>query len=156
MTSSISLAPTPTFRSPASTIIRSHVPKGAARLNYRSTTIPSLRNDRRDSPQSVRDNMSIHMQSTFIVRPTRRSPPRTPEQTASNPHGNARYVQRDRFFGYKEPYTGTEFYYNPEPFQGFGLAHARPCRFLGHRSQKAGLIFRSTIRRACFFAMSLV
>ena len=45
-------------------------------------------------------------------------------------------------FGYKEPYTGTEFYYNPEPFQGFGLANTHGLAgFSDIEAQKAGYDF---------------
>ena len=46
------------------------------------------------------------------------------------------------FFGFKDPYEGTEFYFNPEPFQGFGLSNTHGLAgFSNIEAQKAGYDF---------------
>ncbi len=46
------------------------------------------------------------------------------------------------YFGYKDPYEGTEFYYNAEPFQGFGLSNTHGiASFSNIEAQKAGYDF---------------
>ncbi|MGH6844321.1 MAG: outer membrane protein, partial [Methylocella sp.] len=75
-------------------------------------------------PQSVRDNLSIHAQSTFIGQANAPFPAAYSGTNSLGPIWQLRDTfSLTGFFGYKEPYTGTEFYYNPEPFQGFGLSN---------------------------------
>ena len=94
-------------------------------------------------PQSVRDNMSIHMQSTFIGQTNAPFPAAYTGTNSLEPTWQTRDTfSVTGFFGYKEPYTGTEFYYNPEPFQGFGLANTHGLAgFSDIEAQKAGFDF---------------
>ena len=94
-------------------------------------------------PQSVRDNMSIHMQSTFIGQSNAPFPAAYTGTNSLEPTWQTRDTfSVTGFFGYKEPYTGTEFYYNPEPFQGFGLANTHGLAgFSDIEAQKAGFDF---------------
>ena len=92
-------------------------------------------------PQSVRDDMSIHAQSTIIGQSNAPFPAAYTGTNSLEPTWQTRDTfSVTGFLGYKEPYTGTEFYYNPEPFQGFGLANTHGLAgFSGHRSPEGRL-----------------
>jgi high affinity Mn2+ porin len=94
-------------------------------------------------PQSVRDELSIHAQSTVIGQA---NAPFPAAYTGTNSLGTG-FQARDTFsvtgfIGFKDPYEGTEFYYNPEPFQGFGLSQTHGLAgFSNIEAQKAGFDF---------------
>jgi len=94
-------------------------------------------------PQSVRDDMSIHMQSTFISQTNAPFPAAYSGTNSLDPAWQTRETWSvTGFFGYKDPYEGTEFYYNPEPFQGFGLSETHGlASFPNIEAQKAGYDF---------------
>jgi len=88
------------------------------------------------------DQWSLHGQTTFIGMAN------APFQAAySGPSSLPTSFQaRDTFsvtgyLGYK-PWEGTEFYFNPEPFQGFGLSSTHGIAgFPNNEAQKAGYDF---------------
>ena len=88
------------------------------------------------------DDWSIHAQSTIIGQgtPPFRSPYVGPQSLYPF------YQVRDTFsvtgfLGYKA-FEGTEFYFNPEPFQGFGLSTTKGLAgFPNGEAQKAGFDF---------------
>ena len=94
-------------------------------------------------PPSVRDLTSIHAQTTIIAQA---NAPFPAAYSGPNSLGNG-FQARDTFsvtgfFGFKDPYEGTEFYYNPEPFQGFGLSNTHGLAgFSNIEAQKAGYDF---------------
>ena len=94
-------------------------------------------------PQSVRDLASIHAQTTIIGQA---NAPFPAAYSGTNSLGTI-FQARDTFsvtgfFGFKDPYEGTEFYYNPEPFQGFGLSNTHGLAgFSNIEAQKAGYDF---------------
>ncbi|HTV33957.1 MAG TPA: carbohydrate porin [Methylocella sp.] len=103
-------------------------------------------------PQSVRDDLSIHTQSTFIVQT---NAPFPAAYTGTNSLGpNWQTVETlsvTGFFGYKNPYEGTEFYFNPEPFQGYGLSQTHGIAgFTDIEAQKAGYNFPHYITARLF------
>ncbi|HXW71186.1 MAG TPA: carbohydrate porin [Methylocella sp.] len=94
-------------------------------------------------PQSVRDDMSVHAQSTFILDS---NAPFPAAYTGTNSLGpiwqTVETWSVTGFFGYKDPLEGTEFYFNPEPFQGYGLAQTHGlASFPDIEAQKAGYNF---------------
>jgi len=94
-------------------------------------------------PPSVRDDLSIHAQSTVIGQA---NAPFRAAYSGTNSLGT-NFQARDTFsvtgfFGYKDPLEGTEFYYNPEPFQGYGLSGTHGLAgFSNIEAQKAGYDF---------------
>ncbi len=94
-------------------------------------------------PASVRDLLSLHAQATIIGQA---NAPFPSAYSGTNSLGNG-YQSRDTFsvtgfFGFKDPYEGTEFYYNAEPFQGFGLSNTHGLAgFSNIEAQKAGYDF---------------
>ncbi len=94
-------------------------------------------------PQSVRDEVSIHAQSAIIGQSNAPFPAAYTGTNSLEPTWQTRDTfSVTGFLGYKEPYTGTEFYYNPEPFQGFGLANTHGLAgFSDIEAQKAGFDF---------------
>jgi high affinity Mn2+ porin len=87
-------------------------------------------------------NWSVHAQSTVIGQG---DAPFAAAYSGRNSLYNGGEV-RDTFsvtgyLGYKAP-EGTEFYFNPEPFQGFGLSSTRGLGgFANMEAQKAGINF---------------
>ncbi|MGO9025768.1 MAG: carbohydrate porin [Beijerinckiaceae bacterium] len=94
-------------------------------------------------PQSVRDDMSIHAQTTIIGQGVAPFAAAYSGPNSLNPNGEVRDTWSvTGFFGYKDPYEGTEFYYNPEPFQGYGLSQTHGLAgFSDIEAQKAGYDF---------------
>jgi len=94
-------------------------------------------------PPSIRDILSVHAQSTVIGQA---NAPFPAAYSGTNSLGTG-FQARDTFsvtgfFGFKDPYEGTEFYYNPEPFQGFGLSNTHGLAgFSNIEAQKAGYDF---------------
>jgi high affinity Mn2+ porin len=91
----------------------------------------------------IRDNLSIHAQTTIIGQA---NAPFAAAYSGTNSLGTI-FQARDTwsvtgFFGFKDPYEGTEFYYNPEPFQGYGLSQTHGLAgFSNIEAQKAGYNF---------------
>ena len=94
-------------------------------------------------PQSVRDLASIHAQTTIIAQGNAPFPAAYSGQNSLNQFGEVRDTfSVTGFFGFKDPYEGTEFYFNPEPFQGFGLSNTHGIAgFTNIEAQKAGYDF---------------
>ncbi len=93
--------------------------------------------------QSARDNLSVHVQATVIGQA---NAPFPAAYSGTNSLGTI-FQARDTFsvtgfFGFKDPYEGTEFYYDAEPFQGFGLSNTHGLAgFSNIEAQKAGFDF---------------
>ena len=94
-------------------------------------------------PQAVRDNLSLHAQTTIIGQTDLPFPAAFSGANSLNQFGETRDTfSVTGFFGFKDPYEGTEFYYNPEPFQGFGLSNTHGLAgFSNIEAQKAGYDF---------------
>jgi high affinity Mn2+ porin len=94
-------------------------------------------------PQQVRDNVSVHAQSTVVGQANAPFPAAYTGTNSLKPAWQTRDTfSVTGFLGYKEPFTGTEFYYNPEPFQGSGLAETHGIAgFPNIEAQKAGYDF---------------
>ena len=94
-------------------------------------------------PPSVRDNLSLHAQTTIIGQTDLPFPAAYAGANSLNQFGETRDTfSVTGFFGFKDPYEGTEFYYNPEPFQGFGLSNTHGLAgFSNIEAQKAGYDF---------------
>ena len=94
-------------------------------------------------PQSVLDLASIHAQTTVIGQGVAPFPAAYSGPNSLNQFGEVRDTfSVTGFFGFKDPYEGTEFYYNPEPFQGFGLSQTHGIAgFSNIEAQKAGYDF---------------
>ena len=94
-------------------------------------------------PQSVRDLASIHAQATIIGQGNAPFPAAYSGPNSLNQFGEVRDTfSVTGFFGFKDPYEGTEFYFNPEPFQGFGLSQTHGIAgFSNIEAQKAGYDF---------------
>ncbi len=94
-------------------------------------------------PQYVRDLASIHAQTTIIAQGDAAFPAAYSGTNSLNQYGEVRDTfSVTGFFGFKDPYEGTEFYYDPEPFQGFGLSNTHGLAgFTNIEAQKAGYDF---------------
>jgi high affinity Mn2+ porin len=94
-------------------------------------------------PQSIRDNFSVHAQTTVIGQADAPFPSAYSGANSLNQYGELRNTfSVTGFFGFKDPYEGTEFYYNPEPFQGYGLSNTHGiAAFTNIEAQKAGYNF---------------
>jgi high affinity Mn2+ porin len=94
-------------------------------------------------PPSLRDNFSVHAQTTIIAQGDAPFPAAYSGPNSLNQFGEVRDTfSVTGFFGFKDPYEGTEFYYNPEPFQGFGLTNTHGLAgFSNIEAQKAGYDF---------------
>jgi high affinity Mn2+ porin len=94
-------------------------------------------------PQSIRDNMSIHGQATVIGQANAPFPAAYSGTNSLNQYGELRETfSVTGYFGFKDPYEGTEFYINPEAFQGFGLSNTHGLAgFSNIEAQKAGYDF---------------
>ncbi|MEW6438391.1 MAG: carbohydrate porin [Pseudomonadota bacterium] len=94
-------------------------------------------------PQSIRDNLSIHGQTTIIGQgyPAFHSAYSGPNSLYAG--GEVRDTwSLTGFFGFKDPIEGTEIYYDPEPFQGFGFSDTHGlASFTNIEAQKAGYNF---------------
>ncbi len=88
------------------------------------------------------ENLSIHAQSTIIGQANAPFPAAYTGTNSLFPGFQARETfSVTGFFGYKAA-EGTEFYYNPEPFQGFGLSQTKGLAgFSNLEAQKAGFDF---------------
>ncbi len=92
--------------------------------------------------QRTLDNLSIHAQSTIVGQANAPFPVAYSGQQSLF----SGFQARDTFsvtgyFGYKA-FEGTEFYFNPEPFQGFGLSETHGLAgFSNLEAQKAGFDF---------------
>lgn len=82
---------------------------------------------------------SIHGQSTIIGQGNAPFPAAYSGQNSLFPLYQVRDTfSLDGYLGYKA-FEGTEFYFNPEPFQGFGLSETRGLAgFPNNEAQKAG------------------
>ncbi|MDE2361200.1 MAG: carbohydrate porin [Hyphomicrobiales bacterium] len=95
-----------------------------------------------DAPKGLlgdMENWSIHGQSTFVAQNAFAFPAR---YSGANSLSNAAQLRETfsatAFVGVRLP-TGTELYYNPEPFQGFGLSGTHGvAAFPNNEAQKAG------------------
>ncbi|MGP0060642.1 MAG: carbohydrate porin [Beijerinckiaceae bacterium] len=85
------------------------------------------------------DKWSLHAQTTLIGQGYLPFPALYSGAQSLHPGGDARDTWSvTGYFGYK-PWEGTEIYYNPEPFQGFGLATTHGLGdFPNFEAQKAG------------------
>ncbi len=94
-------------------------------------------------PQSVLNQASIHAQATAIGQSALQFPASVTGANSLNQFGETRDTfSVTGFFGFKDPLEGTEFYYNPEPFQGFGLSGTHGLAgFSNIEAQKAGFDF---------------
>jgi high affinity Mn2+ porin len=94
-------------------------------------------------PQLVRDDFSVHAQTTVIGQANAPFPAAYNGANSLDPGFQARdTLSVTGYFGYKDPYEGTEFYYNPEPFQGFGITNTHGLAgFSNIEAQKAGYNF---------------
>ena len=94
-------------------------------------------------PPSVRDLASIHAQTTIIGQSVVQFPAAYSGPNSLDQFGETRDTfSVTGFFGFKDPLEGTEFYYNPEPFQGFGLSQTHGLAgFSNIEAQKAGYDF---------------
>lgn len=94
-------------------------------------------------PPFLRDNMSIHAQATVIGQADAPFPSAYSGANSLNQYGELRDTfSVTGYFGFKDPYEGTEFYYNAEPFQGFGLSNTHGLAgFSNIEAQKAGFNF---------------
>ncbi len=92
---------------------------------------------------SVRDNLSLHAQTTIIGQTDLPFPAAYAGPNSLNQFGETRDTfSVTGFFGLKDPFEGTEFYFNPEPFQGFGLSNTHGLAgFSNIEAQKAGYDF---------------
>lgn len=107
-------------------------------LNYRFGDVP-------DTPvlgggiASDLDKWSLHGQSTLILQGTTPFHAAYSGANSLDPAGQIRDTWSvTGYFGYK-PWQGTEIYFNPEPFQGFGLSATHGLGdFTNLEAQKAG------------------
>lgn len=92
---------------------------------------------------SLRDQLSLHAQTTIIGQANAPFPAAYSGANSLYPGFQARDTfSVTGFFGIKDPYEGTEFYFNPEPFQGFGLSNTHGLAgFSNIEAQKAGYDF---------------
>ena len=92
--------------------------------------------------QDTVKNLSIHAQTTQIVQANAPFPASTSGVDSLYSGFQARETfSVTGFLGYKTP-VGTELYYNPEPFQGFGLSNTHGlAAFPNLEAQKAGSDF---------------
>ncbi len=102
------------------------------------------------------NDWSIHGQSTIIGMSNAPFPAAYSGKNSLFPgYQTVETVSLDGYLGYKA-FEGTEFYFNPEPFQGFGLSQTRGVA--GSQVLKRKRLASTipiTTRRACFCARSL-
>jgi len=107
-------------------------------LNYRFAADPGASVPNAGILPSLND-WSIHGQSTIIGQGNAPFPAAYSGANSLFPGYQVRDTfSLDGYLGYKA-FEGTEFYFNPEPFQGFGLSSTRGLAdFPNNEAQKAG------------------
>jgi len=87
----------------------------------------------------TRNDWNIHGQSTFVGMANAPFPAAyTGAQSLYPGYQTVDTTSLDAYLGYKA-FEGTEFYFNPEPFQGFGLSQTHGIAgFPNNEAQKAG------------------
>ena len=108
-------------------------------LNYRFADDPAPASASKAGILPNLNDWSIHAQSTIIWQGNAPFPAAYSGQNSLFPGYQMRETfSVDGYLGYKA-FEGTEFYFNPEPFQGFGLSETRGIAgFPNNEAQKAG------------------
>jgi high affinity Mn2+ porin len=111
-------------------------------LNYRFADDPASASAPNAGILPNLNDWSIHGQSTIIGQGNPPFPAAYSGQNSLYPGYQMRDTSSvDGYFGYKA-FEGTEFYFNPEPFQGFGLSVTHGLAgFPNNEAQKAGFDF---------------
>jgi len=111
-------------------------------LNYRFADDPAPASASKAGILPNLNDWSIHAQSTIIWQGNAPFPAAYSGQNSLFPGYQMRETfSVDGYLGYKA-FEGTEFYFNPEPFQGFGLSETRGIAgFPNNEAQKAGFDF---------------